>query len=128
MKGLVDIAPHGAVTFISSLYSGCMSDVEITKLSGLLNLMENGDQIMANKGFVLNNILKGTGVNIATPHFLCADGQFTPSQIEDNQKLLLSVFMWNAILKGYRNTDCYTPLYLCQLQGQSTNFGQSQTC
>lgn len=63
-----------------------MSDVEITKLSGLLSLMENGDQIMADKGFV-NNILKDTGVSIATPHFLCADGQFTPSQIEDNQKI-----------------------------------------
>ena len=47
----------------------CMSDVEITKLSGLLNLMENGDQIMADKGFVLNNILKDTGVSMATPHF-----------------------------------------------------------
>ena len=33
-KGLVGISPHGAVTFISSLYSGCMSDIEITKNSG----------------------------------------------------------------------------------------------
>ena len=37
-KCLLGIAPHGAVTFISSLYTGCMSDVEITKLSGLARL------------------------------------------------------------------------------------------
>lgn len=86
-KGLVGIAPHGAVTFISSLYSGCMSDVEITKRCGLIELMETGDQIMADKGFVLNNVLKDTGVSVATPHFLCSDGQFTASQIEDNQKI-----------------------------------------
>ena len=86
-KGLVGIAPHGAVTFISSLYSGCMSDVEITKRCGLIELMETGDKIMADKGFVLNNVLKDTGVSVATPHFLCSDGQFTASQIEDNQKI-----------------------------------------
>ena len=86
-KGLVGIAPHGSITFISSLYSGCMSDVEITKRCGLIELMERGDQIMADKGFVLNNVLKDTGVSVATPHFLCSDGQFTASQIEDNQKI-----------------------------------------
>ena len=32
-KCLIEIAPHGAVAFVSSLYTGCMSDVEITKLS-----------------------------------------------------------------------------------------------
>lgn len=112
-KGLVGIAPHGAVTFISSLYSGCMSDVEITKLSGLLNLMENGDQIMADKGFVLNNILKDTGVSIATPHFLCADGQFTPSQIEDNKKIAsLRIHVERHIkrVKEYRLLQSTVPL------------------
>ena len=48
-KCLLGIAPHGAVTFISSLYTGCMSDVEITKLSG-------GD-VMADKGFTLRKCL-----------------------------------------------------------------------
>ena len=84
---LVGIAANGAVTFISALYSGCMLDIEITKLCGLLELLKPGDQIMADKGFVLNKLLEGTGITIATPHFLCTDGQFTPSQIEDNQKI-----------------------------------------
>ena len=30
-KGLIGISPHGSVTFVSSLFSGCISDVEITK-------------------------------------------------------------------------------------------------
>jgi hypothetical protein len=64
-----------------------MSDVDITKRCGLIELLEVGDQIMADKGFVLNNVLKDTGVSIATPHFLCSDGQFTTSQIDDNQKI-----------------------------------------
>jgi hypothetical protein len=76
-KGLIGISPHGAVTFISPQYSGCMSDIEITKNSGLIELLEPGDQIMADKRFALNKLLEGTGITIATPHFLCSDGQFT---------------------------------------------------
>ena len=30
-KGLIGISPHGSVTFVSSLFTGCISDVEITK-------------------------------------------------------------------------------------------------
>ena len=55
-KCLLGIAPHGAITFISSLYTGCMSDVEIAKLSGLLDLLEPGDDVMADKGFLFKNI------------------------------------------------------------------------
>nr|XP_022327020.1 uncharacterized protein LOC111126573 [Crassostrea virginica] len=112
-KGLVGIAPHGAVTFISSLYSGCMSDVEITKRCGLIELMETGDQIMADKGFVLNNVLKDTGVSVATPHFLCSDGQFTASQIEDNQKIAsLRIHVERHIkrLKEYKLLQSTVPL------------------
>lgn len=50
-KGHVGIAPHGALIFVSSLYNGCMSNAEITKLSGLVGLLEQGDSIMADKGF-----------------------------------------------------------------------------
>lgn len=64
-----------------------MSDIQITKNSGLVELLEPGDQIMADKGFVLNKLLEGTEITIATPHLLCSDGQFTSSQIQDNQTI-----------------------------------------
>ena len=70
MDRLAGIAPNGKLTFMSSLYSGCMSDIEIRKLSGLLDLLEPGDQIMADKGVILNKLLEKTWVSIATPHFL----------------------------------------------------------
>ena len=57
-KCLIGTAPHGAVTFVSSLYTGCMSDVEITKLSGILDLLEPGDGVMADKGFTLKKVLE----------------------------------------------------------------------
>ena len=38
-KALLGIAPHGAVTFISSLYTGCMSDIEVTKISRIFRFV-----------------------------------------------------------------------------------------
>ena len=69
-KCLLGIAPHGAITFISSLYTGCMSDVEITKLCGLLDHLEPGDDVMADKGFTLWKVLAERGVTLNIPEFL----------------------------------------------------------
>ena len=41
LKGLVGISPSGAITFISQLYTGSMSDREIVERSGVLDLPFN---------------------------------------------------------------------------------------
>lgn len=60
-----------------------MSDVEIAELSGLIYLLEQGDSIMANKAFVLNKVLEGTGIGVNTPHFLICQGQITVQEIKE---------------------------------------------
>lgn len=61
-----------------------MSDVEIAKLSGLIDLLEQGDSIMANKAFVLNKVLKGTGIGVNTPYFLMSQGQITVQEFKES--------------------------------------------
>ena len=52
LKGLVGIAPSDAITFISQLYTGRISDREIVIRSGFLSQkFENSDTVMADKGF-----------------------------------------------------------------------------
>jgi len=68
-KGLIGIAPSGAITFVSDLYAGRFSDRKITAHSGIYNLLEEGDSIMADRGFELDDDLpKGVTLNI--PPFL----------------------------------------------------------
>ena len=72
---------------MSSLYSGSISDVELTKVCGLLDLLEAGDAVMADKGFTIANLLQDRECSLIIPHFLKARGQFSPDEITDNDDI-----------------------------------------
>lgn len=53
LKGLIGMAPHGAVTFVSSLYAASVSDKELFKQSGIVSLLKPEMAIMVtNRLFV----------------------------------------------------------------------------
>ena len=66
-KGLIGIAPHVAVTFISQLYGGHISDREITIESGLCRFLKKGNKLMADKGFDIQDILAEHGAVLFVP-------------------------------------------------------------
>ena len=69
-KALIGISPSGAIIFISSLFSGCISDKELTRKSGILHLLEKGDSVMADRGFDIEEDLIPLGVRLNIPPFL----------------------------------------------------------
>ena len=86
LKGPVGIAPSGAITFISQLYTGSISDREIVIRSGFLSQkFENGDTVMADKGFQIADILP-LGVKLNIPPFLGANT--LPKMLYEHSKLL----------------------------------------
>jgi hypothetical protein len=68
-KGLVGVAPNGVVTCVSDLYAGATSDKKIVQDCGVLDKMQTGDLILADKGFLIQDILP-PGVNLNIPPFL----------------------------------------------------------
>ena len=65
-KALVGISPTGACIFVSDLYTGGISDKEITNVCGILDKLEHGDSVMADKGFDISYecFVRGTQLNI----------------------------------------------------------------
>ena len=80
-KGLVGISPDGVITFVSSLYPGSISDKELTRRSGLMDLLEPGDSVMADRGFDIQEDLVLRGVRLNIPPFLRGKEQFTEKEL-----------------------------------------------
>ena len=57
LKFLIGISPTGYITFLSDCYGGRASDRFICSDSGFYNLLEYGDQIMADRGFQIKEEL-----------------------------------------------------------------------
>lgn len=100
LKGLVGISPSGAITFISQLYTGSISDREIVIRSGFLSQkFENGDTVMADKGFQIADILP-LGVKLNIPPFLGANTQMSAEDVVQTQQIAgLRIHVERAINK-----------------------------
>ncbi|XP_038075222.1 uncharacterized protein LOC119742998 isoform X1 [Patiria miniata] len=72
LKGLVGLTPTGSHSFISRLYAEGVSDQDITTKSGILDLLEKGDQVlMTHEGFPMEKLLRDKGCTLAViPPFL----------------------------------------------------------
>ena len=56
-KALISISPLLHINFISKLYTGSISDKEIVRQCGFLQLLNPGDMIMADEGFNMQDLL-----------------------------------------------------------------------
>ena len=79
LKAMIAITPTGAICFVSDLYSGNISDKKIVAESGFLRLLECGDSIMADRGFLIEDILP-LGVEMNVPPLLNETGQLTENK------------------------------------------------
>ena len=114
-KALFSITPAGAVSFVSSLYTGCASDKYITSNCGVLNLLEPLDAVIVDKGFLIEDLLEPLGYTLIIPPFLSANDQFDEEEVRKmNEIVSLRVHVERAIrrVKEYDIFDKVIPLNL----------------
>ena len=116
-KGLVGIAPSGAITFVSQLYEGSISDKEIVSRSGLLSkeLWSPGDSLMADRGFDIQDLLSPLQVNLNIPAFLAGRPQLTKAEVKESQGIAsVRIHVERAIqrIKKFRQIRNEIPLVL----------------
>ena len=113
VKGNIVISPSGEVIHMSGLFSGSISDKELVKRSGLLDFLEPGDQILADKGFTIQDLLTPIGCELAIPAFLNSKGQFTKKDLALSKQIHnLRVHVERAIrrVKEFHFFDRVIPL------------------
>ena len=80
-KVLIGISPSGASTFVSKVYPGAISDTNLTIKSGILELLNSGDSVMADRGFTIQNKLTIIEVKLNIPLFLHGKTQLSGKEM-----------------------------------------------
>ena len=86
-KYLVGISPHGQIMFISKAFGGRASDKFIVEKSGFLNYLLPGDEIMADRGFTIDDLLFPLRVKLNIPAFTKCKPQLSASDVTPTRRI-----------------------------------------
>ena len=122
-KFLVACSPNGAIIFISPLYLGSVSDVQLTRISGFLDTIADkpGISIMADRGFTIRDMLQEINIDLNMPPFLDGRSQLPANEVNTGRKIAsLRVHVERAIgrIKNYGILKATIPLALASLLNQ----------
>lgn len=83
-KFLIGCTPNGAVSYVSQIYVGSISDVELTRVSGYLDTLDGKSNVsvMADRGFTIKDLLAKKGIQLNIPPFMEGRKQLTAKDIQ----------------------------------------------
>ena len=82
-KALIGISPHVMGIIFSNVYPRSISDTDITEKTGVLNYVNEGHEIMTDKGFAIQDLCAIKGVTLNRPKQKQSD-QFSQGDIQQN--------------------------------------------
>ena len=85
LKYLISIGPNGLITFMSEGWGGRTSDKHITQHCGNLNMLECGDVVMADRGFIVRDDMDLLGVKLIMPAFTRVRKQLTKKEVDESR-------------------------------------------
>ncbi|XP_041845312.1 uncharacterized protein LOC121642613 [Melanotaenia boesemani] len=110
LKGMIGIAPHGPVTFVSPLYAGSISDKQLFVESGLSRLLRPDSAIMVDRSFLIDNCVP---CKVYRPAFLSGRPQMPENEVKETQTIAhLRVHVKRVIkrLKEHKLFETVIPL------------------
>ncbi|XP_033228058.1 uncharacterized protein LOC117179938 [Belonocnema kinseyi] len=104
-KVLLGCTPNGAISFLSDVYEGAISDREIVIKSKLVDLFQPGDVVLADRGFTIEDLVESVGASLNIPPFLRQRNRFTAQEEVATKKVAKErIYVEHAVgrLKQFR--------------------------
>ena len=125
-KYLIACTPNGSVSYVSPLYVGSISDVELTRISGFLDKLKGkpGVSVMADRGFTIQDQLDPLQVKLNIPPFLEGRQQLPSAEVSKGRKIAsLRIHVEHTIgrIKNYSILKGTLPLSMARLANQIIN-------
>ncbi|XP_026668212.1 uncharacterized protein LOC108623597 [Ceratina calcarata] len=80
IKVMTGVSPAGNITFVSKMYGGRATDSDIFHQSDLIKLLEPGDGVMVDRGFLIDEVCRVNKWKCIKPPFLKDEKQFTKEE------------------------------------------------
>lgn len=87
IKVLIGITPQGTIGFISNAYGGRCSDTFVTEDCGILEKLLPGDVVLADRGFLIKDMVELYMAVVKQPAFLKGRKQLNPTDIEETRHI-----------------------------------------
>ena len=109
LKGLIGVDPRGSIIFVSMLFSGDISDEDITAQSGFYNILKDmkkagkiheGDGVMAGKGFRIKTEIEQIGLKSNIPPAVPESDEVGVADVNMTEKMAVhSVHVERAVAR-----------------------------
>ncbi|XP_071171650.1 uncharacterized protein [Mytilus edulis] len=91
IKTMIGCTPRGTVSYVSDAYGGSANDRQIIEKSELLqlnlNLFEQKDSIMADRGIMVQDLFAAQDVKVNTPTMLKGKSQLEPEEVVRDRRV-----------------------------------------
>ena len=126
MKCFIAVNPNGAACFISDLYEGSVSDVDIFQQCGIMEHINPNDSFLVDKGFTIQHLLVSKQATKFIPPFSGKQEKFTKEEVLLTKRIAraqIHVERFNERLKRFRLPDRKIPLSLLPIASQVVYVG-----
>lgn len=121
LKILIGVAPSGACMFVSDCYEGNISDKSIVVKSEVLEKLNPGDVVLADRGFTIAELCRKKEARLVIPPFVKGRKALSPQEVAETKIVAaarIHIERFNERLKNFRIIQGVVELSLCPLISQ----------
>ena len=120
-KCLIAVTPNGGACFVSDLFEGDITDIQIFEESGILKHINPYDIILADRGFTVQDLLNPLQAKLMIPSFLKGRKNLSAAEELSTRKIAkarIHIERFNQRLKSFRLLGKTIPLTLAAIATQ----------